>query len=85
MLPRFYQDDVHHHHVTNCFLFRRTIHGAIIPRLNKYCNVFQIYCRVQFYITSLEYCSLGSVIYAEFYCAVATCPCVAVCVVVFDV
>ncbi len=37
------------------FLF----HGAILPYLNKYCNVMQMYCHVQFYITSLEYCSLG--------------------------
>lgn len=33
---------------------RPTFHGAIMARLNKYCNVLQIYCRVQFYITSLE-------------------------------
>lgn len=33
---------------------RPKFHGAIMPRLNKYCNVLQIYCRVQFNITSLE-------------------------------
>lgn len=37
-----------------------------LPYLNKYCNVLQVYCHVQFYITSLEYCSLGLLIYAEF-------------------
>lgn len=39
-----------------CFWFslRLTFHGAIMPRLDKYCNVLQIYCRVQFYSTSLE-------------------------------
>lgn len=41
-----------------CFSFslRLQIHGAITPRLNKYCNVLQIYCGVQIYITSLESC-----------------------------
>lgn len=34
-------------------------HGAILPYWNKYCNVLQMYCHVQFYITSLEYCALG--------------------------
>lgn len=36
------------------FSLRLKFHGAIMPRLNKYCNVLQICCRVQFYITSLE-------------------------------
>lgn len=46
--------------------FSLLFHGAILPYLNKYCNVLQVYCHVQFYITSLEYCSLGLLIYAEF-------------------
>lgn len=36
------------------FSLRLRFHGAIMPPLNKYCNVLQIYCRVQLYITSLE-------------------------------
>lgn len=56
----------------------RLFHGAILHYLNKYCNVLQMYCHVQFYITSLEYLSLRSLIYAEFLCTFETCRCVAV-------
>lgn len=41
-------------------------HGAILLYLNKYCNVLQMYCHVQFYITSLDSFSVArSIIYTE--------------------
>lgn len=50
-----------------------------LPYLNKYCNVLQMYCHVQFYITSLEYCALG-LIYAEFKCTLSGNLCLCGCV-----
>lgn len=41
------------------FGFVLFISWCYLPYLNKYCNVMQMYGHVQFYITSLEYCSLS--------------------------